>query len=150
MRKLLIVCALLLCETPAHPARLQTQWDEAVRFRSWSIAIAEPQKRDSELFGFRPVRLIPDSMVQRSLTVLRCDDRGVGRSTRFFISFDLFTALRRAVCSVFALFGGTDLQVPEAVNRARLETALAVESATLPKAFVALLVGNIAWWIARR
>ena len=43
---------------------------------------------------------------------------------RFFIRFDPSTALRRVSAPVLALFGGRDLQVPEAVNRARLEKAL--------------------------
>jgi alpha/beta superfamily hydrolase len=95
---------------------------------------------------------------------------------RFFIGFDPSTVLRRVACPVFAAFGGRDLQVPEAVNRARLEAALrdaknpqvtvrvyaeanhlfmpAVtghpgEYATLPKAFVPSLLEDIATWIAR-
>ena len=43
---------------------------------------------------------------------------------RFFIGFDPSTALRRVACPVFAVFGGRDLQVPEAANRTRLEAAL--------------------------
>ena len=96
---------------------------------------------------------------------------------RFFISFDPSTALRRVACPVFAVFGGRDLQVPEAANRRHLETALAeggndqvtvkvypeanhlfmqavtgepAEYATLPKAFVASLLDDIAKWIAAR
>lgn len=96
---------------------------------------------------------------------------------RSFIGFDPSTALRRVGCPVFAGFGGRDLQVPEAANRTRLETALrearnqdvtvrvypeanhlfmqAVtgqmqEYATLPKAFVASLLDDIGTWISRR
>ena len=95
MRKLLIVCVLLLSEAPHHPARLQTHWDDAITLLSKSIPTA-------------------DSIVQRGRAVLSCEDRGVGGSTRFFISLDPSTALRLAVCSVLALFDGGDLQVPEA------------------------------------
>ena len=96
---------------------------------------------------------------------------------RFFISFDPSTVLRRVSAPVLAIFGGRDLQVPEAVNRARLEKALSdagnqhvtvrvypeanhlfmqavtgqlAEYATLPKAFVPSLLEDIGTWIARR
>ena len=76
--------------------------DEEVTFRSGSLTIAGTlslpsgsgpfpavvllsgsglQNRDSEMFGFRPFKLIADAFVQRGIAVLRCDDRGVGGST---------------------------------------------------------------------
>lgn len=102
MRQLLIVFALLLCESAAHAAPPPTHRDEEVTFRSGSVTIAGtlslpsgsgpfpavvllsgsgPQNRDSELFGCRPFKLIADSFVERGIAVLRCDDRGVGAST---------------------------------------------------------------------
>ena len=357
MRLLLIVCGVLLGVTAAHAASPEAQRDEEVTFRNGAITVAGtltipsgsgpfpavvllsgsgPQNRDSEVFGFRPFKVIADSFAQRGIAVLRYDDRGVGGSSgsladatsgdfaddalaairllrarneidsarvgllghsegaivaaiaasrssdvafivwlagsavpgreilrmqaaslaraagatqtaveqildhhaafmtaliedapndkvialgrtlavaqmsavpgkqgaasadvaalserllnqnlallrspwmRFFIAFDPSTALRRVQCPVFAAFGGRDLQVPEAVNRTRLETALReaknqqvtvrvypeanhvfmpavtgqpAEYATLPKAFVASLQDDIAGWITRR
>jgi len=93
---------------------------------------------------------------------------------RFFVTFDPTAALRRLTCPVFAAFAGRDVQVPEAVNRARLEAALKdagnqrvtvrvypeanhlfqqaitgqlAEYATLPKVFVPSLLDDIAGWI---
>jgi dienelactone hydrolase len=356
MRQILTICVLVLSVTAAHAAA-PTHRDEEVTFRSGSLTIAGTlslpsgsgpfpavvllsgsglQDRDSELFGFRPFKLIADAFVQRGIAVLRCDDRGVGGSTgsvaaatsedfaddalaavrmlraraeidgarvgllghsegaivaaiaasrtsdvafivwmagsavpgseilrmqaasiaraagatdsavdeilrhhaafmaaitedapddtvmalgrtlaaaqlaavpdtkqaapadrtalverliaqnlaalrspwlRFFIGFDPSTVLRRVACPVFAAFGGRDVQVAEAVNRARLEAALSdarnqqvtvrvypeanhlfmqavtgrlAEYATLPKAFVAPLLEDLAAWIARR
>ena len=357
MRQLLIVCTLLLSAAAAQAAPSPTHRDEEVTFRSGSITIAGTlsipsgsgpfpavvllsgsglQNRDSEVFGFRPFKLIADAFAERGIAVLRCDDRGVGGSTgsvaeatsedfaadalaavrllrarreidgarvgilghsegaivgaiaaskssdvaflvwlagsavpggeivrmqaaslaraagasenavdeilrhhaafmaaitedapddtvmalgrtllaaqmaalpesqrpapadltalserlinqklaalrspwmRFFIGFDPSTALRRVVCPVFAGFGGRDLQVPEAVNRVRLDTALTearnrqvsirvypeanhlfmqavtgqpAEYATLPKAFIPSLLDDIGTWIAAR
>jgi fermentation-respiration switch protein FrsA (DUF1100 family) len=96
---------------------------------------------------------------------------------RFFVTFDPAAVLRRVACPVFAAFGGRDVQVPEAVNRARLEAALndagnqqvivrvyleanhlfmqattgqLSEYAMLPQAFVASLLDDIGTWIGRR
>jgi fermentation-respiration switch protein FrsA (DUF1100 family) len=96
---------------------------------------------------------------------------------RFFLKFDPSTALRRVSAPVLAIFGGRDLQVPEAVNRERLEKALndagnqavtvrvypeanhlfmkavtgqPAEYGTLPKTFVPSLLEDIATWILAR
>lgn len=47
------------------------------------------------------------------------------RWMRYFIDFDPSSVLVKVGCPVLALFGGKDLQVPESVNRAPLEAALA-------------------------
>ena len=98
MRHILTVCVLVLSVTAAHAAA-PTQRDEEVTFRSGSLTLAGTlslpsgsgpfpavvllsgsglQDRDSEMFGFRPFKLIADAFVQRGIAVLRCDDRGVG------------------------------------------------------------------------
>ena len=96
---------------------------------------------------------------------------------RFFVGFDPSTALRRVSAPVLAIFGGRDLQVPEAVNRERLEKALRdagnqavtitvypeanhlfmkavtgqpAEYATLPKAFVEPLLDDMSIWILKQ
>jgi alpha-beta hydrolase superfamily lysophospholipase len=40
-----------------------------------------PQNRDSEIFGFKPFKLLADFFNQNGYAVLRYDDRGVGKST---------------------------------------------------------------------
>ena len=112
-----------------------------------------------------------DRLVSQNLALLRSP------WMRFFISFDPSTALRRVSIPVLAIFGGRDLQVPEAVNRARLEKALndagnrqvtirvypeanhlfmpavtgqPAEYATLPKMFVPTLLDDMATWISKR
>jgi pimeloyl-ACP methyl ester carboxylesterase len=40
-----------------------------------------PQNRDSEIFGFKPFKLLADFFNQEGYAVLRYDDRGVGQST---------------------------------------------------------------------
>ena len=98
------------------------------------------------------------------------------RWMRFFVTFEPAAVLRRVSCPVFAAFGGRDVQVPEAVNRARLEAGLKdagnqqvtirvypeanhlfmsavtgqlAEYATLPKAFVPSLLDDLAGWILK-
>lgn len=39
-----------------------------------------PQNRDEEIFGFKPFKLIADYLAKAGIAVLRCDDRGVGKS----------------------------------------------------------------------
>lgn len=39
------------------------------------------QNRDEEVFGHKPFLVIADYLTRRGIAVLRCDDRGVGRST---------------------------------------------------------------------
>lgn len=99
------------------------------------------------------------------------------RWMRSFVTFEPAAFLRRVKCPVFAAFGGRDVQVPEAVNRARLEAALkdggnaeltvrvyadanhffmpavtgqVTEYATLPKVLVPALLDDLATWIAKR
>ena len=60
-----------------------------------------------------------DTVVSQQLAALQ------GRWMRFFIDFDPATALAKVRCPVLALFGGKDMQVPEAANRPPLERALA-------------------------
>jgi uncharacterized protein len=43
-----------------------------------------PQDRDEQLFGHKPFLVIADALTQRGIAVLRCDDRGVARSTGAF------------------------------------------------------------------
>lgn len=43
-----------------------------------------PQDRDESLMGHRPFLVIADALARRGIASLRCDDRGVGRSTGNF------------------------------------------------------------------
>ena len=102
MRQVLVVSALLCVHTTVLAADARAPRDEDVTFQSGSITIAGtlslpagrgpfpavvllsgsgPQNRDSEVFGFRPFRLMADFFVERGIAVLRCDDRGIGGSS---------------------------------------------------------------------
>jgi pimeloyl-ACP methyl ester carboxylesterase len=43
-----------------------------------------PQDRDEQLLGHKPFLVIADYLTRRGIAVLRCDDRGVGKSTGDF------------------------------------------------------------------
>jgi hypothetical protein len=43
-----------------------------------------PQNRDEELLGHKPFLVLSDYLTRNGIAVLRCDDRGVGRSTGNF------------------------------------------------------------------
>ena len=43
-----------------------------------------PQDRDETVFGHRPFLLLADYLTRRGIAVLRCDDRGTGKSTGRF------------------------------------------------------------------
>jgi pimeloyl-ACP methyl ester carboxylesterase len=43
-----------------------------------------PQDRDEALMGHRPFFVLADALTRRGIAVLRCDDRGVGKSTGEF------------------------------------------------------------------
>jgi uncharacterized protein len=44
-----------------------------------------PQDRDETVFGHKPFLLIADYLTRRGIAVLRCDDRGTGKSTGRFL-----------------------------------------------------------------
>lgn len=48
------------------------------------ISGSGPQNRDSELLGHKPFWIIADYLSSNGIAVLRCDDRGVGKSTGNF------------------------------------------------------------------
>ena len=104
-----------------------------------------PQNRDSELFGHKPFLLLADRLTRRGIAVLRCDDRGTGRSEGDFPAaadpdfasdaaaclrylqgrpeIDPAEALRRVRCPILALGGSRDIQVEAAPNLAALAAA---------------------------
>ena len=43
-----------------------------------------PQTRDEEIFGFAVFRVLADHLTRQGFAVLRCDDRGIGKSTGDF------------------------------------------------------------------
>lgn len=48
------------------------------------ISGSGPQNRDGELLGHKPFLLLADYLTKNGIAVLRCDDRGVGKSTGNF------------------------------------------------------------------
>src|SRR5688572_14182703 len=102
MRPMIAFALAVISATGASAASAQTARDEDVTFRNGPVSIActlslppaagsfpavvllsgsGPQDRDSDLAGFKPFKLIAESLTQRGIAVLRCDDRGVGGST---------------------------------------------------------------------
>jgi predicted acyl esterase len=44
-----------------------------------------PQDRDETVFGHKPFLVVADYLTRRGIAVLRCDDRGTGKSTGRFL-----------------------------------------------------------------
>ena len=167
-----------------------TQVDDILRHHAAFLAAIAEEAPDDEVMALgrklaaAQISAAPPSQRPAAGDIATLSERLVSHSLvglrspwmRAFIGFDPSTALRRVHCPVFAVFGGRDLQVPQAVNRARLETALKeaknqnvtvqvypeanhlfmkavtgqpAEYATLPKAFVAPLLDDMAAWIGR-
>ena len=59
-----------------------------------------PENRDEEIFGHKPFFVLADYLTRNGIAVLRCDDRGVGKSTGAFAkanSRDFATDVEAAV-----------------------------------------------------
>ena len=102
MRQVFFLGAWLGVQTTVFAAVAPVPSSEDLTFQSGSITIActlslpaapgpvpavvllsgsGAQNRDSEVFGFRPFKLMADAFAERGIAVLRCDDRGVGGSS---------------------------------------------------------------------
>ena len=89
--------------------------DDKVRTLGRTLAVAQMTAVPGTKSSPGDVDALADRLVNQNLPLLRSP------WMRFFIRFDPSTALRRVSSPVLAIFGGRDLQVPEGVNRARLE-----------------------------
>ena len=103
-----------------------------------------PQNRDEALMGHRPFLVLSDAITRKGVAVLRCDDRGVGRSTGTFARATTFDFADDALAEVAALRAR-----PE-IDRAHVGLAGHSEGATIAAiaaarskdvAFIVLLAG---------
>lgn len=68
-----------------------------------------PQNRDEALLGHRPFLVLSDAITRRGVAVLRCDDRGVGKSTGVFGTATTFDFADDALAEVAALRGRPEI-----------------------------------------
>ncbi|MEZ6063367.1 MAG: alpha/beta fold hydrolase [Planctomycetaceae bacterium] len=64
------------------------------------ISGSGPQDRDESIAGHKPFLVIADHLARHGIAVLRCDDRGVGRSTGNFASATSEDFARDAIAAV--------------------------------------------------
>ncbi len=103
-----------------------------------------PQNRDEALMGHRPFLVLSDAITRKGVAVLRCDDRGVGKSTGTFGQATTFDFADDVLAEVRAL------QARPEIDRAHVGVAGHSEGATVAAiaaarardvAFVVLLAG---------
>jgi pimeloyl-ACP methyl ester carboxylesterase len=68
-----------------------------------------PQNRDEALAGHRPFLVLADALTRRGIAVLRCDDRGVGRSTGDYAAATTIDFADDALAEVAALRARPDV-----------------------------------------
>ena len=68
-----------------------------------------PQNRDEALAGHRPFLVLANALTRRGISVLRCDDRGVGLSTGDFATATTFDFAEDTLAEVAALRARTDV-----------------------------------------
>jgi pimeloyl-ACP methyl ester carboxylesterase len=103
-----------------------------------------PQNRDEALMGHRPFLVLSDEITRKGVAVLRCDDRGVGKSTGTFAKATTFDFADDTLAEVRAL------QSRSEIDRAHVGVAGHSEGATVAAitaakskdvAFIVLLAG---------
>jgi pimeloyl-ACP methyl ester carboxylesterase len=62
-----------------------------------------PQDRDESLMGHKPFLVLSDAITRRGVAVLRCDDRGIGKSTGTFAGATTLEFASDALAAVAAL-----------------------------------------------
>jgi pimeloyl-ACP methyl ester carboxylesterase len=84
-----------------------------------------PQNRDEALMGHRPFLVLSDAITRKGVAVLRCDDRGVGKSTGAFAKATTFDFADDTLTEVKAL------QSRPEIDRAHVGVAGHSEGATI-------------------
>jgi uncharacterized protein len=84
-----------------------------------------PQNRDETLMGHRPFLVLSDAITRQGVAVLRCDDRGVGRSTGVFAKATTLDFADDALAEV------RTLEARPEIDRARVGIAGHSEGSTI-------------------
>jgi uncharacterized protein len=103
-----------------------------------------PQDRDEALAGHRPFLVLADALTRAGVAVLRCDDRGVGKSTGTFGTATTFDFVDDALAALEALRGRREIDGRHIGLLGHSEGALvATIAATKSKevSFVVMLAG---------
>jgi pimeloyl-ACP methyl ester carboxylesterase len=103
-----------------------------------------PQNRDEALMGHRPFLVVSDAITRKGVAVLRCDDRGVGKSTGTFAKATTFDFVDDALAEVAALRARPEI-APGHVGLAGHSEGATVAAVAAAKskdvAFIVLLAG---------
>ncbi len=103
-----------------------------------------PQDRDESLMGHKPFLVLSDAITRKGVAVLRCDDRGVGRSTGTFAGATTLDFTGDALAEVAALRARPEIARAHVgvVGHSEGGTVAAVAAARSKEvAFIVLLAG---------
>ena len=103
-----------------------------------------PQNRDEALMGHRPFLVLSDAITRKGVAVLRCDDRGVGKSTGTFAKATTFDFVDDALAEIAALRARAEIAPTHIglVGHSEGATVAAIAAAkSKDVAFIVLLAG---------
>ncbi|HET6145974.1 MAG TPA: alpha/beta hydrolase [Polyangia bacterium] len=103
-----------------------------------------PQDRDEALMGHKPFLVLSDAITRAGVEVLRCDDRGVGKSTGAFANATTFDFAEDALAEVAALRGRPEIARAHVgvLGHSEGSTVAAIAAArSTDLAFIVLLAG---------
>jgi len=103
-----------------------------------------PQNRDEALMGHRPFLVLSDAITRKGVAVLRCDDRGVGKSTGTFPKATTFDFADDTLAEVNALKSRSEIDRAHVGIAGHSEGAIVAAIAAAGSkdvAFIALLAG---------
>ena len=103
-----------------------------------------PQNRDEALMGHRPFLVLSDAITRTGVAVLRCDDRGVGKSTGTFAKATTFDFVDDALAEIAALRARPEIapaHVGLAGHSEGAEVAAIAAAKSKDVAFIVLLAG---------
>jgi uncharacterized protein len=104
-----------------------------------------PQNRDEALMGHRPFLVLSDAITRRGVAVLRCDDRGIAKSTGDFQGATTFDFVGDALAQVAALRARVDIDPAHVGLLGHSEGGLVAPMAAAQSkdvAFIVLLAGT--------
>ncbi len=104
-----------------------------------------PQDRDESLVGHKPFLVLADAITRRGVAVLRCDDRGIGKSTGTFASATTLYFAGDALAEVAALRARPEIaraHVGIAGHSEGANVAAIAAARSTDVAFIVLLAGT--------